>query len=99
MNLLCHFSCLIMDDLKFSIMTINWKLQVTRSLDCKRTSEEIKYFLFKTLYFWTVAFVSPLVISYHDFLFYFLLLTKCFLLYTSYVLGGCLRARLGVRFF
>jgi hypothetical protein len=34
----------------------------------ERTLKEIKYFFFKTLYFWTITLVSHLVISYHDFL-------------------------------
>jgi hypothetical protein len=31
--------------------------------DCERTLEEIKSLFFNTLYLWTIAFVSPLVIS------------------------------------
>jgi hypothetical protein len=33
----------------------------------KRTLEELKSLFFSTLYFWTTIFVSPLLISYHDF--------------------------------
>jgi len=33
----------------------------------KKTLEEIKYLFFNTLYLWTAAFVSPFVISYHNF--------------------------------
>jgi hypothetical protein len=35
--------------------------------DRERTLEKIKSFFFKTLYLWTVAYVSPLTISYHNF--------------------------------
>jgi hypothetical protein len=35
--------------------------------DCKKTLEEIKSLFFNILYFWTTAYISPLVISYHDF--------------------------------
>jgi hypothetical protein len=47
----------------------------------KRTLEEIKSLFLKTLYLWTLAFVSPLVISYHDFLVFLLLLVRWLLLY------------------
>jgi len=36
--------------------------------DRERTLEEIKTLFFYTMYLWTVAFVSPLVINYHDLL-------------------------------
>ena len=36
--------------------------------DHERTLEEFKSSFFYTLYLWTTTFVSPLVISYHDFL-------------------------------
>jgi hypothetical protein len=36
--------------------------------DHERILEKIKSFFFKTLYFWTAAYVSPLSISYNDFL-------------------------------
>jgi hypothetical protein len=39
--------------------------------DKERTLEEIKSLFFNTLYLWTAAFVSPLLISYHDFLIIF----------------------------
>jgi hypothetical protein len=39
--------------------------------DCEKTLEEIKSFFFKTLYLWIVAYVSPLTISYSDFLILF----------------------------
>jgi hypothetical protein len=49
----------------------------------KKTLEEIEFKFFCTLYFWTTAFVSFLVISYNDFFFFFYLhVIKCFLLYT-----------------
>jgi hypothetical protein len=35
--------------------------------DCERTLEEIKSLFFNILYLWTIAFVSPLVIRYLDF--------------------------------
>jgi hypothetical protein len=37
----------------------------------EKTLEEIKSLFFYTLYLWTVAFVSPLVISYYNFLVFF----------------------------
>jgi hypothetical protein len=39
--------------------------------DRERTLEEIKSLFFNTLCLWTTAFISPLVISYYDFLFLF----------------------------
>jgi hypothetical protein len=39
--------------------------------DCGWTLEEIKSLFFNTLYLYIVAFVSPLMISYHDFIKYF----------------------------
>jgi hypothetical protein len=39
--------------------------------DHKRTLEEIKSLLFNTLYLWTIAYVSPFLINYHDFLVHF----------------------------
>jgi hypothetical protein len=36
--------------------------------NCNRTLEELKSLFFYTLYLWTTAFVSPVVISYYDFL-------------------------------
>jgi hypothetical protein len=41
---------------------------MTEIEDRERTLEKIKYFFFKTLFLWTAAFISPLMISYHDFL-------------------------------
>jgi len=37
----------------------------------RKTLEKIKFLFFNTLYLWTSAFVSPLIISYHDFLVHF----------------------------
>jgi hypothetical protein len=67
-----------------------WRERNDKSFeDPEITLEEIKCLFFYTLYFWTAAFVSSLVISYHDFLVFFLpLLARCFLMYTSSVLGG-----------
>jgi hypothetical protein len=46
-----------------------WREMNNRSFeDCERTLEEIKLLFFNTLYFSTVAFVSPLEINYNDFL-------------------------------
>ena len=56
--------------------------------DRERTSEEIKSLFFNTMHLWTIAFVSPLVISYHDSLFFLLLPTTWFLLYAPNVLGA-----------
>jgi len=39
--------------------------------DRERNLEELKSFFFNTLYLWTTAYISPLVISYHDFLILF----------------------------
>jgi hypothetical protein len=36
--------------------------------DRERIVDEIKSLFFNTLYLWTTDFVSPLVISYHDFI-------------------------------
>jgi hypothetical protein len=43
--------------------------------DLERTLEELKSFFFNTLYLLTIACVSPLVISYHDFLALFALIS------------------------
>jgi hypothetical protein len=43
------------------------------------------------LYLLTTPYVSPLVISYHDFLTLFAILFRWLLLYTLCVLGGALR--------
>jgi len=39
--------------------------------NCEKTLEEIKSIFFKTLYLKTITFVSPLTVSYHDFLILF----------------------------
>jgi hypothetical protein len=36
--------------------------------DHEKSLEGIKSLFFNTLYLWTASFISPLVISYHDFL-------------------------------
>jgi len=56
--------------------------------DHKKTLEEIKSLFFNTLYLWTATYVSPLVISYHDFLVLFVPLARWLLLYTSCVHGA-----------
>jgi hypothetical protein len=49
-----------------------WIERNDRSFEYReRTLEEIKSLFFKTLYLWTAAFVSPLMIMYHDFVFLF----------------------------
>jgi hypothetical protein len=58
--------------------------------DRKMTLEEIKSLFFNTLYLWTTIFVSPLVISYHNFLFFLPLLDMWLLLYISCVPGAAL---------
>jgi hypothetical protein len=50
----------------------------------------IQSFLIKKMTLWIVAFVSPLSLSFVDFLFIFLFLATCFLLYTSGVLRDAL---------
>jgi hypothetical protein len=59
--------------------------------DLKISMEDILASFFHTLYSWTVAFLSPLLISLLIFLFVFLFLVRCFLLYISSVLKGALR--------
>ena len=44
--------------------------------DHEKSLEDIKSLFFKSLYLWTTALVSTLVISYHDFLFFLLLLVR-----------------------
>jgi hypothetical protein len=39
---------------------------------------ELEFFFFFTLYLWTVAFVAPLMLSFHDFFILFLILPRCF---------------------
>jgi hypothetical protein len=60
-----------------------WRKMNDRSFeDREKTLEEHKSFFFNILYFWAAAFVSLLAYDYHDFLFFFLLLARCFLFYT-----------------
>jgi hypothetical protein len=39
-----------------------------KSFEDHKKMEELKYFSFNTLYPWTVVYISPLVLSFHDFL-------------------------------
>jgi hypothetical protein len=59
--------------------------------DLERPLEDILSSFFHTLYFWTAAFVSHLMISYDIFLFTFLFLVRCFLLYTPGILRDALQ--------
>jgi hypothetical protein len=66
---------------------LHWKMVSLCLLWCLwRERNDINFedrdYFFKTLYFWTIAFDSFLV-SYHDFLFCFLILAKCVFLYIS----------------
>jgi hypothetical protein len=56
----------------------------------ERTIEEHRSLFFHTRYPWTVSYIFPLVLSFHDFLIFFLLLARSFFLYISCVLGGAL---------
>jgi hypothetical protein len=61
--------------------------------DLESCMEDILVSFFHTLYLWTMAFLSPLLISFADFLvpcIFFLFLVMCFLLYTFSVLRGAL---------
>jgi hypothetical protein len=59
--------------------------------DHKRYLEKLKSLILNTLYLWTAAYVSlPLVISYHDILFFLPLLSRWLLFYTACVHGGTL---------
>jgi hypothetical protein len=80
------------EDGTFVPFVVSLKEKNDRSFeDRERTLEEIKSLFFNTLYLWTVAFVSPLLISFHEFLVLFALLVRWLLLYTLCVLGGALR--------
>ena len=58
-----------MKDGAFISFVVSIEGMIYRSFeDHKRTLEEIKFLFFKTLYLSTFAYVSPLLISYHDFL-------------------------------
>jgi hypothetical protein len=59
--------------------------------DLERSMEDILATFFHTLHLWTVAFLSPLSISFFDFLSVFLFLARCFFLDTSSVLRDALR--------
>jgi hypothetical protein len=49
------------------------KKEMTKVWKTERTLEEIKSLFFKTLYLWTASYVSPMMISYCDFLVLFYL--------------------------
>jgi hypothetical protein len=69
-----------------------WRERNNRSFeDLERSSENIISSFFHTLYLWTAAFISPLMISYDDLLLSFLFLVRCLLLYIAGVLKGALR--------
>jgi hypothetical protein len=53
--------------------------------DHEKTLEGIKSLLFNTLYLWTTAFVSSLVISFYDFIILFAPISNWLLLYTPRV--------------
>jgi hypothetical protein len=57
---------------------------VAKDLD-NRLKMVVGSFFFNTLYLWTIAYVSSLVLSFHDFLF---LIARYFLLYNSHILGA-----------
>jgi Ca2+/Na+ antiporter len=59
--------------------------------DQEMTMDEILSLFFKTLYLWTVAYVTSLSISHHISLLFLLLLVNCFFLYIPCVLRGTLR--------
>jgi len=49
-----------------------WRKCNNRSFkDRERTLKEIKSLIFNTQYLWTTAFISPLMLSYHNFLVFF----------------------------
>jgi hypothetical protein len=56
----------------------------------ERTLEEIKALFFCTLYLWAVVFVSPLLLVIMISMFFCLLQTMCFSLYTFCVPEGTL---------
>jgi hypothetical protein len=58
--------------------------------DCERTLEELKSLFFNALYFWTIVYVSPLIINYHVFL-VFCSYYLCGFSNTLCVHGGALR--------
>jgi hypothetical protein len=68
-----------------------WKEMNDRNFeDNERTMEDIISMFFGTLYFWTTAYVSPLLISFSDFLFCFALSIRLFILYIFCILRGAL---------
>jgi hypothetical protein len=66
-----------------------WKEKNDRNFkDRERSLEEILSLFYDTLYLWTVAFVSPLSLSYSDFLFVLLFLVGCSFCILSMYLGA-----------
>ena len=61
--------------------------------DQERSPEKIKFLFFKTLYLWTAAYVSPLIIRHSDFLVCFAPFSMALLLvyFLFCVLRGILR--------
>jgi hypothetical protein len=59
-------------------------IEILRTAVHKRTLEELESFFFYTLFLWTTTFISPLMLSYHDFL--VIVIISCILL----VYLGCL---------
>jgi hypothetical protein len=74
------------------LMWCLWKEQNDRNFEDKeRTFEELKTFVFYSLYTWTAAFLASLVISFHNFLVLFSSLSSTLLLHTPCVLDCALR--------
>jgi hypothetical protein len=49
-----------------------WKERNDRTFEDKeRSFEELKSFFFHSLYFWTFAYLAPVVLSFNDFLVHF----------------------------
>jgi hypothetical protein len=81
------FKCCCVKDSALCILWCLWRVRNDRSLeDHERTLEKIEPLFFSTLYLWTYAFVSPLVIGiiisfffffFLFFFFFFFLLARC----------------------
>ena len=66
-----------------------WKERINRCFeDLEGSMEEILASLLYSLYLWTAAHISPLYLSYADFLSRFSFSSQVFLLYISYLLLG-----------
>jgi len=59
--------------------------------DWEKMLEELKVFLFSTLYHLTTTIVCPLELSFHDFFALFLILARCFFYMLSVYLGEWMR--------